>query len=233
MKRATFSLVKAKACNLFVCMLLLCIRIYLKSGLRYTFLILVTYNPDILYLHEQGCEDPWLFCEAKRGPRAKGLDATWNCCLAFQVVTFRKVSLQTGKKKKMVAFQLDDWPAKDWDRFQAHSHRYEKRWLSSSCLPSVRMCQLGLHWTDFREIWHWPLLLHSVEQSYIWLKSYKNVGLFKWRPKCIIIVVEIFCSSTTRQNNALLNINYSCFNVYVFDKTCIACKLGLCASVFN
>jgi len=26
---------------------------------------------DTLSLHEQGCEDPWFFCEAKRGPRAK------------------------------------------------------------------------------------------------------------------------------------------------------------------
>jgi hypothetical protein len=63
--------------------------------------------------------------------------------------------------------------------------------LPSSCLPSVHMCQLGLHWTDFREIWYWSLLLKSVEQNYVWLKSYKNVGHFKWRPKCIIIVVEI------------------------------------------
>ena len=82
------------------------------------------------------------------------------------------------KKGKLVSFQLDDRPAKEWDRFQALSHRHEKRWLSSSCLPSVRMFQLGLHWTDFCEIWYWSLLLKSVEQSYIWLKSYKNVGHF-------------------------------------------------------
>jgi len=30
-----------------------------------------TYHPDNLHLREQGCEDPWLFLEAKRGPRAK------------------------------------------------------------------------------------------------------------------------------------------------------------------
>jgi hypothetical protein len=69
------------------------------------------------------------------------------------VISFRKVSLQNGGKKgQLVAFQLDDRPAKDWDFFQALSHRHEKRWLPSSCLPSVHMCQLGLHWTDFREI---------------------------------------------------------------------------------
>jgi len=39
--------------------------------LRYNFLILVTLNLDTLYLFERGCEDPWLFFEVKRDPRAK------------------------------------------------------------------------------------------------------------------------------------------------------------------
>jgi len=30
-----------------------------------------TCHPDSLYLRQQGCEDPWLFFEAKRIPRAK------------------------------------------------------------------------------------------------------------------------------------------------------------------
>jgi hypothetical protein len=38
--------------------------------MRYTFLILDTYHPDILYLREQE-EDPWLFFEAKKCPRKK------------------------------------------------------------------------------------------------------------------------------------------------------------------
>jgi hypothetical protein len=46
-----------------------CIGSYLKSVLGYKFLILGTYHPDTL--REQGCEEPWLFVEAKRGPRAK------------------------------------------------------------------------------------------------------------------------------------------------------------------
>jgi hypothetical protein len=41
--------------------------------------------------------------------------------------------------------------------FHARSQNWEK-WLSvSSCLfvcPSVRMEQLGSHWTDFRSIWY-------------------------------------------------------------------------------
>jgi hypothetical protein len=30
-----------------------------------------TYRPDILYLHDQECEDPWLFVEAKGGLQAR------------------------------------------------------------------------------------------------------------------------------------------------------------------
>jgi len=52
-------------------MLLVCIRSYLKSVLRYKFLILGTYHPYTLNLHEQRCEVPWLCFEAKKSPRAK------------------------------------------------------------------------------------------------------------------------------------------------------------------
>ena len=34
------------------------------------FLISDAYYPDTLYLREKECECQWLFCEAKRGPRA-------------------------------------------------------------------------------------------------------------------------------------------------------------------
>jgi len=47
--------------------------------MRYTFLILDTYLPDIQYLCEQGFEVPWLFLEAKRGPRAKKLGKHSGC----------------------------------------------------------------------------------------------------------------------------------------------------------
>jgi len=47
------------------------IRSYLKPVLRYKFVILDTYHPDNLYVCEQGCKDPWLFFEARRGPWAK------------------------------------------------------------------------------------------------------------------------------------------------------------------
>jgi len=57
-------------------MLLVWISSYLKSRLRYTFLIFDTYHPDTQYLHEQGYEDPWLFFEAKRVRDKKKLENT-------------------------------------------------------------------------------------------------------------------------------------------------------------
>jgi len=65
MKRAIVSLIKVKSCNALLRMPLVCIRSYLKLVLRYTCLILDIYHPDTLFLREQGCEDPWLFFEAK------------------------------------------------------------------------------------------------------------------------------------------------------------------------
>jgi hypothetical protein len=52
--------------------------------MRYKFLIFDTYLPDILYLREQRYEDPYLFFEAKRDPRAKDMESSgldynqWN-----------------------------------------------------------------------------------------------------------------------------------------------------------
>jgi hypothetical protein len=65
-KRATVILIKVKSCNALLRMLLACILRYLKHVLRYKFLILVTCHPDTLYSREQGCENMWLFFDAKR-----------------------------------------------------------------------------------------------------------------------------------------------------------------------
>jgi hypothetical protein len=57
-------------------MLMVGVSINLKSVMRYKFLILNNYLPDTLYLREQGCEDPWLFFEVKKGLRGKCLENT-------------------------------------------------------------------------------------------------------------------------------------------------------------
>jgi hypothetical protein len=60
-----------KSHNSLLRMQVVCISVHLKSDLRYKFSILATYHPDTLHIREQGCEDPWLFFEAKRGTRGK------------------------------------------------------------------------------------------------------------------------------------------------------------------
>ena len=49
-------------------MLLVCTRTYLKSVLRYKFVILDIYHPDTPCLREQECEDPSFFFQAASGP---------------------------------------------------------------------------------------------------------------------------------------------------------------------
>jgi len=65
-----------KSCNALLRKLPVCILSYLKSVLRYNFLILDTYHPDTVYLRQQGYEDPWLFFVVKSDPRAKILGNT-------------------------------------------------------------------------------------------------------------------------------------------------------------
>jgi len=49
-----------------------------------------------------------------------------------------------------------------------------------SARPSVRMEQLGSHWTDFHEIWHLSVFRKSVEKIQVSLKSDKNKGNLTW-----------------------------------------------------
>ena len=66
-KRATVILIKVKSRNALLLVLLVGTGSYLKAVLKYKFVILGTYQPDTIYLRGQGCEDPWLSFEAKRG----------------------------------------------------------------------------------------------------------------------------------------------------------------------
>jgi hypothetical protein len=90
-KRATINLITVKSRNALLRVLLVCIRSYLISVVRYKFLILDTCHPDTLYLREQGREDPRLFFETKRGPRAKKKKSGKHCFKGF-------ISLQNVKE---------------------------------------------------------------------------------------------------------------------------------------
>ena len=48
-------------------------------------------------------------------------------------------------------------------------------------LPSVRMEQLGSHWTDFHEYWYLRIFQKSVQGFRVSLKSDEYNGYFTWR----------------------------------------------------
>ena len=50
---------------------------------------------------------------------------------------------------------------------------------------SLRMEQLGSHWTDFDEIWCLRLFRKSVETTQVLLKSENNNGYFTCRFSCL------------------------------------------------
>jgi len=51
-----------------------------------------------------------------------------------------------------------------------------------SVRQSVRMEQLGSHWTEFHEILHLRICRNSVERTDVLLISDKNNGYLTWRP---------------------------------------------------
>jgi hypothetical protein len=61
-----------------------------------------------------------------------------------------------------------------------------------SVCPSVRMEQLGSHWTDIHEIWYLCVFRKSVEDIQVSLKSDKNNGYFTWRPLYIYDFAQFF-----------------------------------------
>jgi hypothetical protein len=52
---------------------------------------------------------------------------------------------------------------------------------------SVRMKQLGFHWTDFHGIWYLRIFRNSVEKIQVSLNSDKNVRYFTWRAIYVFI----------------------------------------------
>jgi hypothetical protein len=62
------------------------------------------------------------------------------------------------------------------------------RFAMSVC-PSVRMKQLGSHWTYFYEIWYWNIFQKSVEEIRVSLKSNKNNGNLH-EDRCAFVVIS-------------------------------------------
>jgi len=67
----TASLIKVKSCSASLRMLLVCMRNYRKSILRYNFLILDTYHPNTLCLSEQRCGGSVVIFQSQKGSASK------------------------------------------------------------------------------------------------------------------------------------------------------------------
>jgi len=71
------------------------------------------------------------------------------------------------------------------NEFEARLQNCEKRLCASSYQSvrlSVRLEQLGSHWTDFHETWHLRIVRKSVEKIQVSLKSDKNDAYLTRRP---------------------------------------------------
>jgi hypothetical protein len=94
--------------------------------------------------------------------------------------------------------------------------------LAMSVRPSVRMEQLGSHWTDFHEMWHLSIFRKFVEKFQYSLKSDKNDGYFTWRPIYIFLSYlaqfflewKVFQKKRRRENR---NTHFM-FNNFFFSK---------------
>ena len=68
-------------------------------------------------------------------------------------------------------------PGMNYFIFITHIRKIAKCFVISIRLrPSVRMEQLGSHWTDFHEIWYLIIFRKTVEKIQVSLKSDKNNG---------------------------------------------------------
>jgi len=74
--------------------------------------------------------------------------------------------------------------------FWAPSQICEKRLLVLSCL-SVRVKQLGSHWTDFHETWYLSIFRKSVQKIQVSLKSDKNNGHCTWGSIYVFYLISI------------------------------------------
>jgi len=73
-----------------------------------------------------------------------------------------------------------------WQLFKKFSHTREKRLLTLSYPSVCPHYQFGLHLTDFNDFHIGRLSLKSVYKFQIWVKIWRNIGRFTWRPKWIL-----------------------------------------------
>ena len=70
---------------------------------------------------------------------------------------------------------------------------FEKRLLTLSCLSiclSVRIEELGCHWTNCHEIWYLSIFRKFVVKIQVLLKCDKNHGYITWRQYILLIITR-------------------------------------------
>ena len=90
-------------------------------------------------------------------------------------------------------------------RFEKPSQKLQK----ATVCPSIRIAQLGFHWTDLNEIWHLSIFRQSVEKIQVSLKPDNNNRYLTWRlfsfmtisPWIILIQRNIFNKSCRENQN--------------------------------
>ena len=87
------------------------------------------------------------------------------------------------------------WPVWLYNIFMRfHKIAKSDKHLRHVC-PTVRMEQLGSHWTDFHDILYLSIFWKSVDKRQFYLKSDKNNEYFTWRPIYIFFNHVSFISS--------------------------------------
>jgi hypothetical protein len=106
--------------------------------------------------------------------------------------------------------------------------RWEVSWSRNSSVHvylSVRMEQLGCHWTNFYRIFYSIIFRSSIKKIKIAFKSDNNNGYFMWRPtQCAHMIISI--SILFRMKNISdrsckeYQITYFICNLFFFRKSC-------------
>jgi hypothetical protein len=88
-----------------------------------------------------------------------------------------------------------------------------------SVRPSVRMEQLGSHWTDFYEIWYVNIFRCTVQKIEVALKSYKNNRYFTRRPFTFFIISRSILlrmrNASDKRGSGNQNTHFVCNNIFL------------------
>jgi hypothetical protein len=90
--------------------------------------------------------------------------------------------------------------------------------------PSVRVEQLGYHWTNFHEIWHLSIIRKFVEKIRVSLSSSTNNGHVKWRPIYVYDHISVDCSQNEKCFTQVNRANMLRWITFFFCKSCLNVK---------